>query len=48
MYVSRDVHSPKPMMHITYSPYFDKIYKCPPITAKFINLSPIFAQFKPF
>ena len=26
------------MMYIAYSPYFRKIYKYPPISAKFINL----------
>src|SRR6218665_2213902 len=31
----RVVHPPKPIMHIAYSPYFHKIYKCPPIFVQF-------------
>src|SRR6218665_91003 len=32
------------MMLIELSPYFHKIYKCPPISAKFMNFHPIFVQ----
>jgi len=42
---TRDVHLPKPIMHIAYSSYFHKICKIPPITAKFINFPMIFIQF---
>src|SRR6218665_2256401 len=35
----------KPMMHTAFSPNFDKIYKCPPICAKFIHFAPISAKF---
>jgi len=34
----RDVHPPKPMMHITYSPSFLKTYKFAPILARFTFL----------
>jgi len=34
--------SPKQMMHITYSPYFQKIYKCSPYFKNFFNFPPIF------
>jgi len=37
MLIARDIHSPKPMMHVAYSPYFHKIYKFPYISVKFIN-----------
>src|SRR6218665_473642 len=36
------------MMHIAYSPYFHKIYKYPPISAKCINLLPACVQFTLF
>jgi len=29
--IARDVHPPKSMMHIAYSPYFHKIYEFPPL-----------------
>src|SRR6218665_941321 len=35
----------KPMMHTAFSPNFDKIYKCPPICAKFIHFAPISVKF---
>ena len=34
---NRGVHPPRPMMHIAYSPYFHKIYKCHPFCS--INVS---------
>src|SRR6218665_3105860 len=33
--VSRGVHSPKPMMHSSYPPYFRKIYTFPANSSKF-------------
>ena len=41
----RGVQSPKPVMHIAYSPYLDNFYKFPSISARFINVPSIFVQF---
>jgi len=41
--LSRGIHLPKPMMRITYSLYFLKNYKFPPISGKFMN-STLFPQ----
>src|SRR6218665_516729 len=42
--LGKGVHPPMKLMHIAYSPYFHKIYKCPPpISVKFMN-SPYFRK----
>src|SRR6218665_1781897 len=41
--LGRGIHPSNPMMRIVYSPYFQKIYKFPPISAKFIHF-PLFPQ----
>src|SRR6218665_3358965 len=41
--LGRGIHPSNPMMRIVYSPYFQKIYKFSPISAKFIHF-PLFPQ----
>src|SRR6218665_776830 len=45
--VSRCVHSPKPMMHSSYPPYFYKIYKfAPPYFRKIYTFTANFSKFR--
>src|SRR6218665_1159558 len=41
--LGKGVHPPMKLMHIAYSPYFHKIYKCPPYFRKIYEFS-LFSQ----